>query len=260
MGWIFIMKLTKEPKMTDEMIPVSLNDPMNFDCSSKNICFNECCRDLNQALTPYDILRMKNNLDISSSDFLKTYTSMHYGPESGLPVVEFKPNPDTGHECPFVKPEGCSVYEDRPASCRMYPLARAIARSRETGMVVEYFALIEEPHCKGFGKKTGKTVRQWLEGQNVDKHNEQNDKLMELISLKNRILPGKLEGFMADKFYLALYDLDEFRVKIFEKDLLKKFNIYQSILENIKIDDEALMDFGIEWVKYELFGIEFKSG
>jgi Fe-S-cluster containining protein len=244
--------------MTEEMIPVSPNDLMQFDCSSNNICFNECCRDLNQALTPYDILRMKNNLDISSSKFLKTYTSMHYGPESGLPVVEFKPNPGTGHACPFVKPEGCSVYEDRPASCRMYPLARAIARSRETGVVMEYFALIEEPHCKGFGKKTDKTVRQWLGGQDVDKHNQQNDKLMELISLKNRILPGKLEGFMADKFYLALYDLDEFRTQIFEKNLLKKFTIQKSVLENIKIDDEALMDFGIEWVKYELFGIELE--
>ncbi len=246
--------------MTEEMIPVGPNDLMRFDCSSKNICFNECCRDLNQALTPYDILRLKNNLGISSSDFLKIYTSLHHGPESGLPVVEFKPNPDTGHECPFVTPKGCSVYSDRPASCRMYPLARAIARSRETGEIVEYFALIEEDHCKGFGDNRGKTVRQWLAGQDVDKHNEQNDKLMELISLKNRILPGKLEGFMADKFYLGLYDIDEFRVQIFKKDILKKFSILERVLENIKTDDEALLDLGIDWVKYELFGIEFKFG
>lgn len=244
--------------MSEEMIPILSEDVINFNCKSTNTCFNECCRDLSQALTPYDVLRMKNNLKISSQDFLKKYTSLHYGPESGLPIIEFKPNPATGHECPFVTPNGCSVYEDRPASCRMYPLARAIARSRETGEITEYFALIEEPHCKGFGKEiknTGMTVHQWLEGQNVKKHNLENDKLMELISLKNRILPGKLDGAQADKFYMALYDLDEFRSQIMNKGLLDEFEIPEKLLDFLN-NDETLLDFGLEWVKNQLFGIE----
>jgi len=242
--------------MSEEMIPVDLENLMNFKCSSENVCFNECCRDLNQALTPYDVLRLKNNLGILSHDFLKIYTSLHYGPESGLPVVEFKPNPGTGHECPFVTAQGCSVYKDRPGSCRMYPLARAIARSRETGEIVEYFALIEEPHCKGFGNKSNQKVKQWLKGQNVEKHNKENDRLMELISLKNQVLPGKLEGELSDKFYLALYDLDEFKKQISDNDLLGEFKIPVNILEKIKADDEALLNLGLDWVKYTLFGIK----
>lgn len=241
--------------MTEEMIPVHMGDPMNFDCSPENICFNECCRDLNQALTPYDILRLKNNIGMSSQNFLKKYTSFHYGPESGLPVVACKPNPGTGYECPFVTEKGCSVYGDRPGSCRLYPLARAISRSRETGVITEYFALIEESHCKGFGKKTGLTVGQWLEGQDVKVHNQHNDKLMELISLKNRILPGKLEGAQSDQFYLALYDLDEFRTRIFDQALVKDFGLPKSFFDSLTSDDEALLDFGIEWVKNMLFGI-----
>ncbi|OQY52955.1 MAG: zinc/iron-chelating domain-containing protein [Desulfobacteraceae bacterium 4572_89] len=241
--------------MTEEMISVHVDEPMNFDCSQENICFNDCCRDLNQALTPYDILRLKNNLGVSSQDFLKKYTYLHYGPGSGLPIVEFKPNPATGHECPFVTEKGCFVYEDRPGSCRLYPLARAISRSRETGVITEYFALIEESHCKGFGRKTKLTVGQWLEGQDVEVHNQNNDKLMELISLKNRILPGKLEGAQSDQFYLALYDLDEFRTRIFDQDLAEDFNLPLSFLNFIKSNDEALLDFGIEWVKNMLFGI-----
>jgi len=70
------------------MIPVHERDPMPFECCSENPCFNECCRDLNQALTPYDILRLKRNLGISSQVFLKRYTSFHFGPGSGLPIVE----------------------------------------------------------------------------------------------------------------------------------------------------------------------------
>ncbi|MBA3008712.1 MAG: YkgJ family cysteine cluster protein [Proteobacteria bacterium] len=242
--------------MTEDMIPVHEQDPMPFDCCPENICFNECCRDLNQALTPYDILRLKRNLGISSQVFLKEYTSLHYGPGSGLPIVAFKPNPGTGHECPFVKANGCKVYADRPGSCRLYPLARAIARDRETGEIDEYFALIEEPHCKGFGKKTDLSVRQWMNGQDVALHNQHNDKLMELISLKNRILPGKLEGAQSDQFYLALYDQDAFRTQIFEKDLVKNFCLSPSFLESLKTNDEALLDFGIAWVKNMLFGIE----
>jgi len=243
--------------MSEDMIPVHERDAMPFKCCSENPCFNECCRDLCQALTPYDILRLKRNLGISSHQFLRKYTSLHYGPGSGLPVVEFKPNPATGHECPFVTLKGCSVYADRPASCRLYPLARAIAKDRSTGEVNEYFAIIEEPHCKGFGQKTDLTVREWMEGQAVDLHNLHNDKLMELISLKNKILPGKLEGAQSDQFYMALYDLDEFRSQIFEKNILKQVTLSASFLETLKTDDEALMDFGIAWVKNMLFGIEF---
>jgi len=242
--------------MTEEMRPVNLQSLMRFSCNSKNECFNDCCRDLNQALTPYDALRLKNNLGILSHVFLKTYTSLHYGPESGLPVIEFKPNPDTDHACPFVTSQGCSVYVDRPGSCRMYPLARAIARSRETKIITEYYALIEEPHCKGFGQETSLTVREWLKGQDVDRHNGHNDKLMELISLKNTILPGKLEGHLSDKFYLALYNIDEFREQIFSKDLLDEFHISDKVLDKVQTDDEALLDLGIEWVKYMLFGIK----
>ncbi|MFH2091773.1 MAG: YkgJ family cysteine cluster protein [Pseudomonadota bacterium] len=246
--------------MTEDMIPVSPDDPINFNCSSDNPCFNECCRDLNQNLTPYDILRLKRCLGISSQTFIKDYTCLHQGPGSGLPVLTFKPNPATGHACPFVTPQGCSVYEDRPASCRMYPLARAIARSRETGEIKEFFALIEEPHCKGFCNASGLTVRQWLAGQQVEAHNIQNDKLMELISLKNTVIPGRLDGAQSDIFYLALYDLDEFRDRIFKNDLLKDLDVSQSLVDAIQISDDALLDFGIEWVKWMLFGIQIKKG
>ena len=151
------------------------------------------------------------------------------------------------------------MYEDRPGSCRLYPLARAISRSRTTNQITQYFALIEEPHCQGFGRQTSTiTVAQWLEGQDVALHNLHNDKLMELISLKNQILPGPLEGALADQFYLALYDLDEFRDRIFNHGLVKELGLLEAVLSAVQTDDEALLDLGIAWVRYRLFGREFK--
>ncbi len=246
--------------MSEEMRPVLQDEMITFDCCPDVPCFNECCRDLNQSLTPYDILRLKNNLGISSGDFLRTYTSLHIGPESGLPVVTFKPNPDTGNACPFVKPDGCSVYEDRPASCRMYPLARAISKSRETGKITEYYALIKEPHCRGFEQKKAMRVSEWLANQNVARYNRWNDRLMEIISLKNQRMPGRLDGAMVDKFTMACYDLDAFRSAVFHEGLFEGLRIPSSVLESARSDDRALLDLGLSWIVWEMFGIEMDFG
>jgi len=244
--------------MNEDMIPVLLDDKLTFECSSSSPCFNDCCRDLNQVLTPYDILRLKKHLKLKSGDFLRKFTSMHKGPGTGLPVVTFKLDPASDKACPFVTKKGCSVYDDRPASCRMYPLARAITRSRETGEITEYFAVIEEPHCKGFEAQKVQTVRQWVKSQGVQIYNEMNDKLMEIISLKNTTRPGNLVGVEEDNFYLACYDLDSFRDKIFNNDLLVDLSIPDFILDKIKENDIALLDLGFEWVKYFLFGKDMK--
>lgn len=66
------------------------DDKFRFSCTNRLSCFNECCRDLNQYLTPYDILRLKKNFGMSSGMFLAKYTSQHTGTETGLPVITLK--------------------------------------------------------------------------------------------------------------------------------------------------------------------------
>lgn len=245
--------------MTQDMIPVLLTDPMPFACGPDRACFNDCCRDLNQVLTPYDVLRLKTHLDMPSQVFLQTYTIRRAGPESGFPVVTFSFDPSREYACPFVTEAGCSVYPDRPASCRLYPLARAISRSRKTGEIQEYYALIEESHCKGFDDHHTRTVGQWLTGQDVERHNRNNDKLMELIHLKNRIMPGPLSSDQSDLFYLALYDLDEFRHRIFSRDLLGTAAVAPRVMARIGTSDEALLDLGLKWVRYQWFGMDINA-
>ena len=244
--------------MNDEMTAVSLEDELTFECSPANSCFNDCCRDLNQFLTPYDILRLKNNLEMNSSDFLRKYTSMHKGPETGLPVICFKPDPAAGYACPFVTENGCSVYPDRPGSCRLFPLARAISRNRETGKVTEHYALINDPGCKGFGKVGGRSVKDWINTQDVRIYNEMNDRMMEIITLKNTIMPGKLEGPPADAFHLACYDLDNFRKEVFENGLLKDIPSAGDALEKAGQSEAELLKLGFEWIKYHLFGKQMR--
>jgi hypothetical protein len=78
---------------------------------------------------------------------------------------------------------------------------------------------------------------------------------MEIISLKNRVRPGPLNIKSAYIFHLALYDLDSFRLQIFENNLLDEIEMEPAMIEAIKTDDVELLKFGIEWVKQEMFDI-----
>ncbi len=235
------------------MIPISIDDTFKFSCSAKVPCFNECCKDLNQFLTPYDILCLKNHLGMTSGAFLQRYTTQHTGPETGLPVIALKPDDALKLKCPFVTQSGCSVYDSRPSSCRMYPLARAISRSRETAKITEHFALIKESHCRGFEQETTQTVRQWIENQKISEYNEMNDMLIEIISLKNHTRSGPLDMKSSLFFHIALYDLDRFRPHIFEKGLLDGFHLDSDILEAVKNDDVELLKLGHRCIKQILF-------
>jgi Fe-S-cluster containining protein len=234
-----------EPDVT----PITLPETFCFVCHPEVPCFNECCRDLNQFLTPYDILRLKNHLGLSSGQFLEQYTSQHVGPESGLPIITLKPGDQKNLICPFVTPQGCRVYENRPSSCRIYPLMRGVARSRETGRITEQFMVLKEPHCCGFEGGQTKTVQQWIEDQEIAIYNEINDKLMQIISLKNRRIPGVLDIKSRHLFFTALYDLDSFRSQIINNGLVADLQIDSLLLDKALVDDVALLEVGMEWVE-----------
>ncbi len=143
---------------------------------------------------------------------------------------------------------------DRPSSCRVYPIARAISRNRKTGKVSEHFALIREPHCLGFQQSKTQTVRQWLEDQALDAYNQLNDLFLEIISLKNRCRPGPLDLRPKLVFHIALYDMDAFRVQIFQKGLIDDLNLEPELLEVLKNDEVELRKFGHWYVKAQIFG------
>jgi Fe-S-cluster containining protein len=198
-------------------------------------------------------LRLKKRLRLSSGEFLERYTTRHIGPGSGLPIVTLRPNDAGRLTCPFVSEKGCGVYSDRPSSCRTYPLVRAISRCRESGRITERFMLLKEPHCLGHNESQKQTVWQWIEDQEIETYNSINDKLMQIIHLKNQVLPGSLDLKSRHLVYLALYDLDNFRNQIFKNKLLENFEVHPEKLNSAKADDTELLEIGIEWIKQVVF-------
>jgi Fe-S-cluster containining protein len=226
--------------------------PFVFSCGPSVSCFNRCCRELNQFLTPYDILRLRQGLKVSSGEFLVRYGSVHDGPETGLPVVSFRTDASSGHRCPLVSEQGCRVYADRPSSCRSYPLMRLASRNRETGRISERFFLLKEPHCRGFETGRPQTLRQWIAGQGLSVFNEMNDRMLALISLKNRRRPGPLDSDARQRFVTALYDLDEFRRQVFPT-LIGDERYEPALRRTAEDDDTELLKLAFQWVKQELF-------
>jgi len=221
-----------------------------FTCSPEVPCFNACCRDLNQVLTPYDVLCLKQYLAMTSTEFLSTYTQKSTGPGTGLPVVSLRFGDAQDLTCPFVTPSGCRVYPARPASCRTYPLARGVSRDRSTGRLTEHWAIIREPHCKGFEKGRQQTVDQWVADQQIAVHNRMNDRLLELISVKNRLRPGILPPSEADQVYTALYDLDAF-CEVIEKPSPDGHPFGPG--EPDSLDNPELLCLAMDWVQSHLF-------
>ena len=190
---------------------------------------------------------------MSSGEFLRNYTSQHTGPESGLPIITLKPKDPQTLTCPFVTDTGCRVYDDRPSSCRTYPLMRALSRSRSSGEMTAKFMVLRETHCRGFEGGQTRTLGQWIDEQGVAVYNDANDKLMQIISLKNQLNPGPLDIKSSYLFHTALYDLDNFKSQIQHNGLLHNFFVNAETLDAAFCDDVSLLDLGLKWIKRVLF-------
>ena len=226
-----------------------------FDCHPEVPCFTECCADLNLALTPYDILRLKNRLNMESAQFLDQYTEPSLDQDHRLPRVRLRMNDGGRKPCPFVTEKGCRVYEDRPSACRIYPLGRATAKSRGgTSSVIERFFLVKEEHCKGFDESREWTVVDWTSDQGLDSYQKFNDLWMEIVTHQGSIGTGDAATRNIQMFFMASYNLEAFRRFVFKSSFLQSFEVDPDTVERIRQDEEALLEFAIKWIRFALFG------
>lgn len=225
-----------------------------FSCFRNISCFNKCCSDVNIFLTPYDVIRLKKNLKITSMEFLDKYTFLPIDENQNHPVIMLRLNQDEVKSCPLVGPDGCTVYEDRPWSCRMFPLGVASPKEINGSTEEDFYFIIEEPVCKGYYEPTKWTVGEWLRDQKVEAYDEMG-KLFKEISLHDYFSKGKkLNPAQLEMFYTVCYNIDKFREFVFESTFLKRFEVEDDVVEKMKTDDEELLKFGFQWLKYCLFG------
>jgi Fe-S-cluster containining protein len=216
-----------------------------FQCGPNVSCFTECCQDVTIALTPYDVLRLKKAVGMSSDAFLDRYTIIIPKKNRLIPLVILKMQ-EGDKRCAFVSERGCEVYQDRPWPCRMFPLDM-----NDDGT----FSLItDETKCKGLLEESQSRVGEWLLEQGVVPYDEMNTLFSEITS-PLRAQETEIENPSIEKMiFMALYNLDRFREFVFQSTFLERFEIDASRIEKIKRSDEELLKFGMDWIKFGVFG------
>ena len=246
------MTLTSTGKGARARDSLTPNSPFRFRCHPGLGCFTTCCRDVNIFLTPYDILRIKRRLNISSEQFLSQYTVTLIPKTSGFPLVVLKMRQDKQKTCPFVGRSGCSIYEDRPWSCRMYPLDRG----EQDG---QFHRIADPSVCLGLKEKETRKVRDYFHDQGIDPYEEMEVALRKLTS-DPRLSREMIENQeIQEMLRMALYDLDRFRRFVFESRFLDIFQVDEETVERIREDDFELMKLAHRWLEFGLIsGDAFK--
>ena len=227
---------------------IETEDPFSFACHPGVSCFTDCCRQLELALTPYDILRLKRETKLDSTTFLEQFVIQEQETDDVFPRFYLTMVDDGQASCVFVSEKGCTVYPGRPGACRAYPMGRAAIR-QDDNSIDEFFVLLKEPHCCGFKEKDEQNSEKYSVGQGLTLYNEFNDQVAAVLQHAKirqglRLTPQQIESFV-----LALYDLDSFRKQLVEGSLPGSENYDAAAYE----EDEQLLLFGVEWLRKELF-------
>lgn len=241
------------PEAIQEKLQPLSDGSFRFACHPAVPCFTDCCRDLRLLLTPYDILRLKTHLQMAAGAFLEGYGESRFDDQRNLPMVYLKMLEDDRRVCPFVSRDGCRVYEDRPAACRIYPIAQATRRHRVHQTVLEQYFLLREDHCRGFEQHRLWAIGDWLKDQGLEPYQEWNNLWMDLITHPRLHAAPPLSTRQHQMFFLACYNLDKFRDFVFESRFLTAFEITEEMGEVLRQNDEALLKLAFSWIRFSLF-------
>jgi Fe-S-cluster containining protein len=242
--------MTEPAHLPEFVTRLSPDDTFAFSCHPGVSCFTECCRMLELALTPYDVLRLRKGTGLTSQQLLDGYVIIEKDQGEPFPRLYLTMVDDGRASCVFVAREGCTIYQHRPAACRAYPLGRAVIRQQD-GRIEEHFVLMKEQHCQGFKETSVQDVRGYSLEQDLHTYNRFNDALAVILqhdSIRKGFLPspGQLEQFI-----LALYNIDLFREMAYSNRLE---TVLLSDDDKLRLhDDEELLRYGIDWLQRQLF-------
>jgi Fe-S-cluster containining protein len=189
-----------------------------------------------------------------SDNFLNKHTDTIMDNHPRFPMIKLKMLNDEKRRCPFVSPQGCTIYEDRPAACRIYPLGRAATKPDAQRDTREQFFIVNEGHCLGFRENKIWTIKEWLKSEGVDEYNSMNDQWLEIMTSQKTLGPAKDHHQKIQMFFMASYNLDKFREFIFKSRFFERFEVDSGLKRNLASNDLELMKFAFDWLKFSLFG------
>lgn len=239
------------------VVPAMYDDSkeIRFSCHQGIGCWNACCANIDISLTPYDIVRLKRRLGISSTEFLREYTVPYEMEKDGIAGVKFRPV-DAGTACRFMRPEGCAVYEDRPTACRYYPVALLSMRKQDEYTDSQSYAIVKEAHCQGHEVDRRLTIADFRREQGVAEYDDLARGWRQLVLKKKSTGPAIGAPSLKSRqlFFMACYDIDTFRDFVDSEAFGKLFKLGADEKAMLMADDVELMQFAFRFLRQVLFG------
>lgn len=237
-------------------VELTLDSAFQFRCHKDIACFNACCRNIDLQLTSYDILRLKNHLGLTSSEFVGRYTVPFEMDSHGMPGLKMATKPGTS-ECIHLTEEGCRVYEDRPAACRYYALGNMAVRKKDSSEVEDAYFVVREEYCLGHEEPHEQTVAEYRVEQGLDKYDEMNSHWRRLILKKRSAGPavGSPSERSLQLFDMCSYDLDSFREFIQSPKFKEVVELPPEQEQELIDDEESLHEFAMRFLEQVLFGV-----
>lgn len=237
---------------------LNASESFEFRCHPGVSCFNLCCRNLNLFLNPYDVIRLKQNLGISSSEFIEQYTDIIVRPGHHFPDVLLRMADNEQKTCPFLTDEGCRVYPDRPHTCRAFPVEHGLyydAEKKHTRLV-HFFRPPE--FCQGRHEKTVWTISSWEADQEAAFFNQMTVRWAEVARLfQDDPFEGQGPDCQKGKMaFMAVYNIDAFRDFVLNSSFLKRYKVKSQLRMKIKSDDVAVLKLGMAWIRMFLYGLK----
>jgi hypothetical protein len=239
-------------------IRIRKGETFAFRCHPGIGCFNRCCRNLNLFLYPYDVLRLRAGLGISSDEFLDRHVDVVLRPGTHFPEVLLRMAENAEKTCPFLAPDGCRVYPDRPDTCRTFPLEQGLRHDARADTDETVFFFRPPDFCLGRHEPSPWSVPEWVADQEAGEYHRMTVRWARLRRLFQAD-PWGAEGpagTRARMSFMAAYNIDRFRAFVFESSFLKRFKVKPELLGRIKRDDAELLLLGFDWIKLFLWGIE----
>jgi len=235
-------------------------DTFSFRCHSGISCFNLCCRNLNLFLYPYDVVRLKNCLNITSDKFLDRYVDVVMREDNFFPDVLLSMSDNSEKTCPWLSQAGCSVYTDRPDTCRTFPVEQGMYYGAGNGRVSRVCFFRPPDFCMGQHEDKTWTAESWAADQEAELFNKMTLQWSQVKQLfhKNPWGGEGPEGSKAKMAFMATYNIDRFRDFIFDSSFLKRYKVKSVLLRMIRRSDLEMLKFGFDWVKLFVWGIKSK--
>jgi Fe-S-cluster containining protein len=235
---------------------ISEDTLFSFDCNPGVSCFNLCCHNLNLFLYPYDVIRLKQHLGLTSDQFLERHVDVILRDGCFFPEVLLSMSETAEKPCPFLSPSGCSVYPDRPEACRMFPVEQGLVYDAKTRQNRKIHFFKPPGFCKGSTGGKQWTPSAWIKDQGAEDYNRMTQQWSELIRLfRSDPWAGEgPDGKRGKMAFMAAYNMDAFREFVFKSSFLKRYRIASAHLDKVRANDVELLKIGLAWIALFIWG------